>query len=384
MLIYVYQLPISESTLQQWDASTLEDLPPPSLPFYVPNTPEFSIQPVSWIPGDNPLSADNSLYPDSEGNQLRPRTSLSISSIHGLSSQVDNDDDTQSPPSTSHPHSCLKGKQREHNGNPDVRGTPTHKHKRFYLESSPPRTDVDEMFPDTRHFILGSEQRHHSAGASSSLWSYLELTTFEPSMSVAPRPAVISDNCLASQSLGHSSADGAAPPDQLPSSSLLSHDIERFLPLLCAPTFHIASHVPSPGHDSYNSHLFCSKAEEFVTYETTPQLDYTSDSSSNSSDSTSGSSYGLADSEFSSLEDLMMFPNEVPPLPTIDGSSVSLLFNPLSDANFEFTGEPLLENLRTSFNTKELTTVHCKRKRLFLTEEDEYGERARKQRCVGQ
>jgi len=118
-------------------------------------------------------------------------------------------------------------------------------------------------------------------------------------------------------------------------------------------------------------------------HEFTPQLDYTLDSPSDTSDSDADTHYGWADSETSSPEGaLVTLQDDVPPFPTFDYPDIPLLFNPSSDANIEFPEEPLLESIQPSFKTRELITSHYKRKRLFLTEEDEYGERVCKQRRI--
>jgi hypothetical protein len=139
------------------------------------------------------------------------------------------------------------------------------------------------------------------------------------------------------------------------------------------------------GHVLDDSHLSCRRAEGAAArYELTPQLDYTSDSPSNSSVSTTDTPYGWADSELSSPEGaLITLQDDIPPFPSVDNSDVPLLFDPSSNANIEFTGASL-ETLRPSSKTREPVTAHYKRKRLFIAEEDEYGERPRKQRCIEQ
>jgi len=76
--------------------------------------------------------------------------------------------------------------------------------------------------------------------------------------------------------------------------------------------------------------------------------------------------------------------DDLPSFPTIDNSDIPLLYDLSSDANIEFPGESRLESTQASLKTKGVVTTHYKRKRLFLMEEDEYGERAHKQRCIEQ
>jgi hypothetical protein len=366
MLTCAYQFPIPETTLQQWDASTLEDLPPPSLPFYIPNAPDISIHPISWVHGDMPLRQDD--LPNSDS---------------------DYDNDIQPPPTPSL-LSRLKGKQPEQNSNSDVvSGSPAHGFQRFYPESSPTRRD--EVLSDTRHPVFDSgHQEHQVAGPSLTLWNYSKPTTVTakdgPSISVAPRPTLVSsDDYLASHSLHYSSLDDTAPPDQLLPPLPLSHYIERSPPLLWAPLSLTVSHTPPPFHDAYNPYLRSPEEEQVARDGFTPQLDYTSDSSSDTSVSTTNSPFGWIDSEPSSPVGTFVTPHDdLPPFPSVDNSDSPLPFDLSSDANIEFSGESLLESMRSVFKTRETATARYKRKRLFLMEEDEYGERVRKQRCIEQ
>jgi len=384
MLTCAPQLPISEITLQRWDKSTLEDLPPPLLPFYVPGAPDISIRPVSWIPGDQPLSVDDLLYLDSEANQLHPRTSSENSPISGLLSQED-DDDVQSSPFTSLPGSRLKGKQPERDINSDVLGyAPTQRHKRGL-------SITGEEFFDTRHPTYDSERpEHRVAQAAVTSWNPFGPSTstanLELDPSFAQRPTVISsDNCLVSSSLDPSTPpDGAAPSDEFPSLPL-SHDIDDSLLFTWAPMSPTESYAPPPDDSRYNPHH--SRLTDEIPmphHEFTPQLDYTLDSPSEARDSDTDTHYEWVDSGTSSPEGaLVTLRDDVPPSPTFDFgySDIPLLYDPSSDANIEFPEDSLLETTQPSFKTREPISIHCKRKRPFLTE-DECGERPCKQRRI--
>ncbi|KAH9968789.1 hypothetical protein BC827DRAFT_282977 [Russula dissimulans] len=372
----IVPFPIPETTLRQWDESTLDDLPPPPLPFYVPGAPDVSIRPVSWIPGDQPLSVDDLLYLDSEANQGHTRTGFEISPIYSRLRQVDDDDIQPSPP-TSPSGSRRKGKQPERDFKSDVLGhAPTQRHKR---RSSIAGTE--EELPDTRHLRV--------AQAGVTLWNPFGPSTSTGNLELRPsfaqRPTVVSsDNCLVSRTLAPSTPqDSAAPSDEFVS-PLLSHDIDDSLLFSWAPMSPTTSHAPPPGDPRYNPHH--SRPTDKIPmahHEFTPQLDYTLDSPSDTSDSDADTDYGWADSETSSPEGaLVTLQDDVPPFPTFDYPDIPLLFNPSSDANIEFPEEPLLETIQPSFKTREPITIHYKRKRLFLTEEDEYGERACKQRRI--
>ena len=336
-----------------------------------------------------PLSQDDLSYPDFEEDQLHSGTIPEISTTHVRFSQVDDhDDDNQSSPSTPPSHSRLKGKQPEYDSHPGVMSNgPPYDHQRFEPESP---TKIDQLLYGTRHNIFDSgQQEHYVAGTSRTPWKYTEPTTVaandEPDISVAPRSAVISsDDTLMSRSLDHSFLDGDDSSDRLLSSLPLSHYIERSSPLLWAPLSLTVSHIPPPSHDSHNTRLQCPDEEPAAYHEFTPHLDYISDSSSDTSVSTTSTPYEWTDSEPSSPVGALVAPqDDLHAFPTVDNSDVSLLFDLSSDADIKFVGESLLESIQPSFKAKEAITAHHKRKRLFLMEEEEvYGERARKQRCV--
>jgi len=333
-----------------------------------------------------PLRPDDLPNFDSEENQLHSRTIHEISTMYIRFDQTDDhEDDIQPPPARFSSLSRLKGKQPEHHSDFDVSGSPAHDYQRFHPEAS--LTRRDEVLSGTRHPVFDSgHQEHQVAGPSLTPWDYFKPTTVatndEPSISVTPRPTVVSsDDYLLSDSLNHPSLDDA-PPGQLLLSLPLSHYIERSPPLLWSPLSFTVSHTPPPFYDSHDRGP---EEERVARDEFTPQLDYTSDSSSDTSVSTTSSPYGWVDSEPSSPVGAFVTPHaDLPPFPTVDNSDGPLLFDLSSDANIEFAGEPLLESMRSSLKTREAVTAHYKRKRLFLIDEDEYGERACKQRCIEQ
>jgi hypothetical protein len=121
--------------------------------------------------------------------------------------------------------------------------------------------------------------------------------------------------------------------------------------------------------------------EPVAHYESPQKLDYDSDSPSDASDSTTHTPYEWVDSEPSSPDVFITLHDDVPPFPAIGSSGVPLLFDPQSDANEVAGGSPM-RGLRPK--TREPTPTHYKRKRLFVAEEDEYGERAPKQQRIEQ
>jgi len=120
-------------------------------------------------------------------------------------------------------------------------------------------------------------------------------------------------------------------------------------------------------------------------YDSPENFDCASDSHSDPSDSTTHTSLWV-DSEPSSPNVSLDLQDDFSPFPTIDNSDVPLLFDPPSVANAEVTGGPLtsqLGGLRLPLEREPVPTYH-KRKRLFVAEEDEHGERARKQPRIEQ
>jgi hypothetical protein len=270
----------------------------------------------------------------------------------------------QSPPFTTPSSSCLKGKQPERDGNSDVvDNAPTHEHKRCYQTS----TRTEGEFSDPGHLIFDSEQERHVAGTSLTPWNYLE-----PGLSVVPGTAT-------------HSRGGAVLPNQLSSSLPLSYDIECSLSSW-APVSPTPSHAPIPDLTSYTPHFSYPTEEPMARYEFPENFDCASDSPSDTSDSTTHThtSFVWVDSEPSSPEVFITVQDDFPPFLSIDNSDVSLLFDSPSVASAEVTRGSLLGGLGPNLKTRELVPTHYKRKRLFAAEEDEYGERARKQPRIEQ
>ncbi|KAH9165838.1 hypothetical protein EDB89DRAFT_2007524 [Lactarius sanguifluus] len=89
-------LPISEITLRQWDASTLEDLHPPPLPSDVPNSPSISVHTISWISEEWPSNMDDFRYGDFVRDQPLIGPSPEVPLIQDRS-DLDDDIETQAP-----------------------------------------------------------------------------------------------------------------------------------------------------------------------------------------------------------------------------------------------------------------------------------------------
>ena len=291
--------------------------------------------------------------------------------------------DIRSPPSPSHPHSARKRKRPEYDCNSDDVECAT-PYKRPRLISG--ITNTEELFPDTH--LIGSEQGHPIA--STSLTSLPSLGPDIPSYlafdtSPAPRLAGISfDIAQVSRFPEHSSND--APPNQLPPSSLPRRDIELSPPSSCTSTSLVgSSQVPPPGYASSNHYSSCPQVEESDAHDQLPpQLDYTLDSSSDSSLSSTDTSYGSwVDSQpVSPSGALVTLEDEHPPFHVINTPDGILIFDPSSDADIKSTGAYQLDASRPSLKTSESIAVPHKRKLLFLADEDEYEGRTCKKRSI--
>jgi hypothetical protein len=163
----------------------------------------------------------------------------------------------------------------------------------------------------------------------------------------------------------------------------LSYDIESSLPSW-DPVSLKPSHAPVPDLASYTPHFSCPMEEPMALYESPENFDCASDSPSDTSDSTTHTSFVWVDSEPSSPEVFITVQDDFLSFPTIDNSDVPLLFDSPSVASADVTGGPMLGGSRPTLRTSEPVPTYCKRKRLFVAEEDEYGERARKQPRIEQ
>jgi hypothetical protein len=332
------------------------------------------MHPVSWIASDKPLDVDGLLYSDSVEEQFHISASPEIASSQGRSGQVD-DDDIQSPPSPSRPHSTMKRRRLEYDGNSDVECSPTYKRPR--PESS--MTNTDERFPDA-HLISSSEQEQPVASASFTLPPSLgPLPSYVAPATSCPADLPL-DIALVSRSADHSDA---ALPNQLPPSSLSCHDIEPVSPLSRASTsLASSSQVPLPCYASYNYYPSCLGVEELeAQHHLPPQLDYTLDSSSDSRFSSVDSIYGSwADSlSLFSRGAHVILEDEQPPFDAINAPDCISIFGSSLEADIRSSGGCQLDGLRPP---GEPIAVQHKRKRLFLTDEDEHEGRTSKKRSI--
>jgi len=180
----------------------------------------------------------------------------------------------------------------------------------------------------------------------------------------------------------HSSGD-ASLENQLPSSPLHCHDIDLTLPeSLTTSLAASSSHAPFPNHSV--SDLCKQSAGSRSPFD--PEVDNISDSSSDSSltsdDSSCGSwAYLETDSPSGTFVTLR---NELFQIPNLDISNPSFILDLSSDVEIDLIRHHQLERSRLSFEGGETIFDKYKRKRLFIANEDDYGERPCKRRSVEQ
>jgi hypothetical protein len=318
------------------------------------------MHPVSWIAIDGPLGVDDLLYSNPVEEELHINASPEIASSQGHSAQVDNDD-IQSSPSLSHPHSAMKRKQLEYDDNSDVERSLAY--KRPCLESS--ITSTADQFPNA-HLISMSEREQPVASTS--------LITSQFPLEPLPSYVASASSCPAAISLdvtrsADPSFNDTVLPNQLSTSSWASTSLA------------VPSHVPAPGYASYIPHPSFPEVEEpEVHYQFPPQLDYTSDSSSDGSFSSTDTSDRNWD------DSLSLFPRGAHVMlqaetPSFRAPGCIYIFDPSLEGDMK-SGVCQLSGLNPSFKTGKPIAVQHKRKLLFLTDEDGYEARASKKRGI--
>jgi hypothetical protein len=330
------------------------------------------MHPVSWIAIDRPLGVDDLFYNYPVEEEPHTDTSSEITSSQGHSAQVDNDD-TQSSHSLSHPHSAMKRKRLEYDGNSGVECSLAY--KRACLESS--ITSTADRFPDA-HLISVSE-REQPVASTSLITSQLPLEPLPSYVASASScPAAISLDVTRS---AEPSSNYAVLPNQLSTSSLSCRDINAFSSSSWASTsLAVPSHVPAPDYASYIPHPSFPEVEEPEQFP--PQLDFTSDSSSDGSVSSTDTSDRSWDNSLS------LFPRGAHVLlqvetPSFRAPGCIYVFDPSLEGDYKSTGVCQLSGLNPSFKTGTPIAVQRKRKLLFLTDEDDHYEaRASKKRGI--
>ncbi|KAI9445030.1 hypothetical protein H4582DRAFT_2053201 [Lactarius indigo] len=382
--------PISEITLRQWDASTLEDLHPPPLPSDVPNSPSISVHPISWAPKEWPSSVDDLHHDDFVKDQplIGPRPEISFIQGH---SDLEGDDDSR----TQAPQLRSLGRKRkfvECDSDLDVeRDVPSSKRTRLISHTTHTTIATKERSPEAHspHTTPVSEERfHHITDSHPTLWpdpGCIAVLCPAPDASVRLHPeAPPSVNTFVSR---YYSAGGTSLQNQPPSSSLQRHEIEFSLP--DSLTTSLVALLPAPP-PNYSASGACSSYPQSGGSEALCHfghcLDNISDSSSDGSLASDDSSCGSWDyleplepdsptGAFVTLQDGLF------QIPDIDISNSPFILDPSSDVEIDFTRRPQLEPSRLSF---EPIFDQYKRKRLFITNRDECEEQPCKRRSTEQ
>jgi hypothetical protein len=319
------------------------------------------MRPVSWIAIDRPLGVDDLLYNNPVEEGLHINTSSEIASSQGHSAQVDNDD-IQPSPSLSHPHSAMKRKRLEYDGNSNVECSFAYKRPR--LESS--ITSTADRFPDA-HLISVSEREQPVASTS--------LITSQLPLEPLPSYVASASSCPAASSLDATrSADRSFNDTVLPNQLSTSMWVSTSLVL--------PPHVPAPGYASYIPHPSFPEVEDpEVHYQFPPQLDYASDSSSDGSLSSTDTSDRSWD------DSLSLFPRGAHVMlqvetPSFRAPECIYIFDPSLEGDINSTGVCQLSGPNPSFKTGKPIAVQHKRKLIFLTDEDDFEARASKKRGI--
>ena len=379
--MHVNKFPISETTLRQWEASTLENLHPPPLLSDVPNSPSISVHPVSWIPEEWPSSIDDLDHDGFVKEQPLMGPSPEVSLVQDrFDFTGDDDSQTQAPQLL---HSGLKRKFVECDGDLDVsRDVPSSKRTCLKSQST---VATKERSPEAhhRHALSASEESVHHINSDLTLWPNSRCITAShpaPDVSVLLYPATpppLNSHC-------HPSGD-VSLMDESPSSSLQRHEIELSLPESLTTPVAASLHASLPNYPALDVRPQSAGSEAPLGFYVDNILDSSSDSSLTSDDSSCGSWAYLETLEpDSSTGAFVTLQNGLCQIPNLDTSNPSILELDPSDVEIDHTRYPQLERSRLSYESSETIFDKCKRKRLFIANEDEYEEMPCKRRSIEQ
>ncbi|KAH8997529.1 hypothetical protein EDB92DRAFT_1840286 [Lactarius akahatsu] len=374
--------PISEITLRQWDASTLEDIHPPPLPSDVPNSPSISMHSISWISEEWPSNMDDFRYGDFVKNQPLIGPSPEVPLKQDCSDLEDDDDiQTQAPQPLRSPG--RKRKFVESSCDLGVGGDVPSKRTRLISHTTHTTITTEEQSPEAhspRAISVSGERVHHTTHSGC-----ITMSCPSPEGSALSYPeAPPSVNTFASR---YYSSGDASLQNQPPSSSLQRHEIGFYLPESLTTSLMGLLPAPPPNYTAHGARSpRPQSAGSEAPYEFGPYVDNVSDSSSDDSLASDDSSCGswdyleplepdLPTGAFVTLQDGLF------QTPDIDISNSPLILDPSSDVEIDFTRRPQLEYSRLSF---EPVFDQYKRKRLFIANESECDERSRKRRGIEQ
>ncbi|KAN0134898.1 hypothetical protein V8E53_007272 [Lactarius tabidus] len=278
-------LPISETTLRLWDASTLEDLHPPPLPSDLPDTPSISVQSISWFPEEWPSSVDDLRHSGFAKQPPLIGPSPEISLIRGHSDLEDDDNSpTQAPQLL-----CVSGRKRkfvECDSDLDVaRDVPSSKRICLELIMSHTNTATRERSPEAHYHHCATEESVYPTPWSNS--GCVPGSCPVPDVPVLSSPAIplsVDTSVSQDQSSGDTSLE-----TQSPSRLLQCHEVELSYPESLATSLAASAHALFPNHSTSDARPQSASSDTPSDPFVDDMADLSSDSSLTSDDSSCGS-----------------------------------------------------------------------------------------------
>ena len=344
---------------------------------------------ISWFPEEWPSSVDDLRHGGFAKQPPLIGPSPEISLKRGRS-DLEGDDDSSTQASQLLPHfSGSKRKFVECDSDLEVaRDVPSSKRICLELHTTHTAIATNERSPEA-HFLHATSEERVDPITNSDLtpWSnsgciHAPCPTLDfPVMSHPAIPLSVNTSVSQDQSSGDASLE-----TQSPSWSLQCHEFELPFPVSLTTSLAASSHAPFPNHSASDSRPQSAgsdvPSDPYVGHDV---ADSSSDSSLTSDDSSCGSwAYletlepGSPTGAFVGLQDgLCQAPN-------LDISNPSFIFDLPTDVEIDLTRYHQLERPRLSPEGSEAIFDNHKRKRLFITNEDEYEERPCKRRSIEQ
>ena len=333
----------------------------------------MSVHPISWIPEEWPSNMDSLRHGGFAKQPPLIGPSPEVSLIQDRS-DLEDDGESQTPPPQLLRFSGRKRKFVECDGDLDVaRDVPFSKRMRLELHMTHSTIATEERSPEAHY-------RHATSVPQEERFHYITDSDLTP----WPNSGCVAASCPAadvsavsyaeipplenfSVSQDHSSGD-ASLENQSPSSSLAA-----------------SSYAPIPNHAASDTRPQSPGSDAPFDPYVDNILDSSSDSSLTSDDSSCGSWAYLETLEpvspsgaFATLRD------ELFQMPDLDIPNPSFILDLSSDVEIDPTRHHHLERSRLLFGGSETIFDKYKRKRLFITNEDDYEERPCKRRSIEQ
>ena len=335
---------------------------------------------ISWFPEEWPCSVDDIRHGGFAKQPPLLGPSPEISLKRGRSDLEDDDD---SPTQTSQLLLHFPGRKRkfvECDSDLEVaRDVPSS--KRICLELHTTHTTIATTErPPEAHFLHTTSEERVDLITNSDLTSSgcVPAPCSTPDFPVLSYPAIP----LSPMSRYQSSGDGPLET-QSPSWSLQCHEFELPFPESLTTSLAVSSHVPLPNHSASDSRpQSAGSGVPFNPYVDNDVADLSSDSGLTSDDSSCGSWAYL---ETDSPTGAFVTPQDgLCQAPNFDASNPSFIFDLSTDVEIDLTRHYHLERPRLSPEGSEGIFDNYKRKRLFISNEDEYEERPCKRRSIEQ